>query len=196
MHELDAEVTIDPIRAQLAPYAMLIKLGVALVCALALFIGGCNHGAAKWETKYNDEVRAHTDDNIEWEAIVEGIAERTRKAESAAKLASEQAAAERKANDKRFEEKSNEADKARDALAAALRNGSARLRPEWACPASRPAEGGAATAAGRQDGDAELRATREGSVLDSIDDGKLADRWIIWLQAELIATRMACGVPP
>ena len=73
-------INIDPIRVAIAPYMLLIKLGLAAVLAASMFIGGCNHGADKWQTKYDDEVRARAHDNIEWETIVEGIAERTRKA--------------------------------------------------------------------------------------------------------------------
>lgn len=189
-------MNIDPIRAAIAPYALLIKVGVALVCGLVLFIGGCNHGSAKWESKYADEVRAREHDNIEWEAIVEGIAERTRAAAAAAKKASELAKAERDTNNERFKELTDEAAKARSDLARALRAGTVQLRPEWTCPAARSTQGGTGTAAGGQDAAADLRATREGAVLDSIDDAKYADRWVGWLQSELISTRQACGVIP
>ena len=187
-------INLDPIRAAVAPYALLIKTGVALLCALVLFVGGCNHGSAKWQGKYDEEVRAREHDNIAWEAIVEGIAERTRKAAEDAKRASEMAKAERQTNDQRFKEKADEADKARADLAAALRNGSARLRPEWSCPSAGSAQGGTAADTGRQAGEAGLRRTREEAISDDIADHDRADNWITWLQSDLIATRKACGL--
>lgn len=189
-------INFDPIRATVAPYMLLIKLGLLVVLAASMFIGGCNHGAAKWKGKYEDEVRAREHDNIAWEAIVETHAERTRKAAEDAKRASQMAKAERQTNDQRFKEKADEADKARADLATALRNGTARLRPEWSCPAARPTEGGTVAAAGGQDGEAELRRTREGAISDDIADHDRADNWITWLQSELISTRTACGVAP
>lgn len=187
-------INIDPIRAAAAPYMLLIKLGLVVVLAASMFIGGCSHGADKWQTKYDEEVRAREHDNIEWETIVEGIAERTRKAAEDAKRASATAKAERQTNDQRFKEKTDEADKARADLAAALRNGSARLRPEWSCPAARPAEGGTVATAGGEDGEAGLRRTREEAISDDIADHDRADNWITWLQTDLIATRKACGL--
>lgn len=195
MHELDAEVTIDPIRVQLAPYAMLIKLGVALVCALVLFVSGCNHGANKWEAKFNAEVAAHQATKDEHARVVRGLAERTKALAAQAKAASTAAKAARKFNDQRFEDAEREADRAKRDLRNHLLRGTGpvRLRDEWTCPAPRSAEGEAGPAAGRQDAGAELRAA---GAADLVAAGDAADRWIGWLQAELITTRMACGVPP
>ena len=189
-------MNIDPIRATLAPYALLLKLGAALALATALFIGGCNHGSAKWEGKYDDEVAAHKATKVEHKGVMNRLAEMTKVAAAKAKAASEQAKAERTANNRRFEESEREAERAQRDLAAALRRGTVRLRPEFSCPAAGPAQGGAATAAGRQDGDAEIRRAREGAVLGAIADADHADRWIGWLQAELTSTRTACGVTP
>lgn len=189
-------MNLNPLRTAVAPYADLVKIGV-LLSALALIAWFFyDMGSDSWQGKYDTEAAAHLATKAEHKAIIGQLAEMTRVAADKAKLASQQAAAERKTNDQRFEEMEREAAKSKRDLRAALRAGTVKLRPEWACPAPRPAEGGAATVAGRQDGDAELRATREGSVLDSIDDGKLADRWIRWLQVELISTRTACGVTP
>ena len=180
-------MSIDAIRAAAAPYALLIKVGIAVVLALALFIGGCNHGTAKWKDKHDDAVAAH-------KAVLDDLAAKTRAAADKAKAASVKAKAERAANNDRFRESEREAERAQRDLAAALRRGDVRLRPEWTCPAPGPSEGGAGAATGRQDGEAELRRAREGAVLAAIADADHADRWIGWLQAELTSTRTACGV--
>lgn len=189
-------MNIDPIRATLAPYALLVKLGLACVLAAAMFIGGCNHGAEKWEGKYDDEVAAHKATKAEHKGVLNRLAEMTKAAAAKAKAASEQANAERAANDKRFKESEREAERAQRDLAAALRRGTVRLRDEWTCPAAGPAQGGAATPAGGQDAAADLRRAREGAVLATVADADHADRWIGWLQAELKSTRTACGVTP
>jgi hypothetical protein len=189
-------MNLDPIRAAIAPYALLIKLGLVAVLAISMFIGGCNHGAAKWQGKYKAEVAERMYDQIEIETILEQHAENTRAADAKAKADSARAAADRKANDQRHKELTHEAAKARAALAAALRNGTARLRPEFACAAPGSAEGGTAAAAGGQDDQAGLRRAREEAISDDIADHDRADHWIGWLQADLIATRTACGVTP
>lgn len=184
-------ITLDPIKAALAPYMLAIKAAVLLLA----FIGGCSHGAGKWKGKYEDEARAREHDNIAWESIVESIAERTRAAAAAAKQASELAKSERAANNERFKELTDEAEQARSDLAAALRRGTGpvRLRDEWACAAPRSAEGGTGSVASRQDAGADLRAA---GAADLVAAGDAADRWIGWLQSELISTRKACGVDP
>lgn len=189
-------MNLNPLRAAVAPYADLVKIGV-LLSALALIAWFFyDMGRDRWQGKYESERSAHITTKDQHAATLQWLADKTKVAADKAKAASQQAAAERKTNDQRFEEMEREAAKSKRDLRAALRAGTVKLRPEWACPAPRPAQGEAATVAGRQDGDAELRAAREGSVLDAIDDGKLADRWIRWLQVELISTRTACGVTP
>lgn len=186
-------MTLDPIKAAIAPYALLIKCGLALLLVGSLFVGGCNHGASKWRGKYDAEVAAHKADNASHARVLADLSDKTKAAETAAKLASDVAIAERTANNKRFQEAKDEAAKARNALAGALRAGRVRLRDEWTCPAARPAEGEAGAASGRQDAAAELRAT---GAADLVAAGAAADRWIGWLQSELITTRTACGVVP
>jgi len=189
-------MTLDPIKAAVAPYALLIKCGLALLLAASLFIGGCNHGAGKWKAKYDDEVRAHEADEIDNEALLDALSNRAKAAEAAAKEAGAQAAREREAADDQFNKSKQESDHEIAGLRAALRRGTVQLRPEFACPAARPAEGETPAASGRQDGEADLRRTREGAILDDIADHDAADRWIEWLQADAVATRKACGVVP
>lgn len=194
MHAVGIRVILDPIRTAVAPYALLIKAGVVLALAATLFIGGCNHGAGKWKGKYDDEVRAHEADEIDNEALLDALDKRAKAAEAAAKEASAQAARDRKAADDQFNKAKQESDHEIAGLRRALRTGTVRLRPEFACPAARPAEGEPGTAAGGQDGEAELRRTREGAILDAIGDADHSDSWIYWLQSELISTRKACGL--
>ena len=183
-------INIDPIRAAIAPYALLIKLGLVVVLAVSMFIGGCSHGAAKLDA----EEAAHKATKAAHKGVIDNLAALTKAAADKAKAASVVAKGERKANDKRFEDAKHEAAKARSDLARALRAGTVQLRPEFACPAARPAESGAAAAAGGQDADADLRPAREGAILDAIADADEADRWIGWLQDEVTSTRKACNL--
>lgn len=180
-------MNFDPI----LPYLNFIKAGAAVLCAGLLFVGGCNHGASKWEGKYDTEVAARKADKASHKAVIAGLADLTRIAADKAKAASKQASDDRKANDQRFKDSEHEADQAKRELARALRAGTVRLRDEWACPAPRASQGGAAGTASRQDAGADLRAAGAASLVAA---GDAADRWIGWLQAELISTRTACGV--
>lgn len=185
-------MTLDPIR----PYLSAIKAGAIVLAFALVWWHGFDTGRDRWHGKFDTEAAAHKADNAAHAAVLADLADKTRVAETAAKLASDVAKAERRANNKRFEEAKDEAATARKALADALRAGRVRLREEWTCPASRSAEGAAGYAAGGQDADAQLRRAREGAVLDAIGDADAADRWIGWLQSELISTRTACGVTP
>ena len=178
-------MNLDAIRAAAAPYTLLIKAGLVLVVGVALFVGGCNRGAAKWKGKHDAAVAEH-------KAVLDNLARLTREAAGKAKVASQKVKADRIAADQRFRESEREADLAQRDLAAALRRGSVSLRPEWSCPPARPAAGGTAGAARGQDGEAAVRRAREGAILDAIADADHADRWIVWLQSELTGTREAC----
>lgn len=181
-------ISIDPIRAAVAPYALAIKVGLVFVLACAMFIGGCNHGQANLA----DEVAAHKATKHAHAAVLADLADKTRAAANKARAASEAARNERKSADKRFEDAKDEAAAARRDLARALRRGAVQLRPEFTCDPARPTEGQAGSAAGGQDGSTGLREAREGAILDSIGDADHADRWIGWLQSELTSTRKAC----
>lgn len=100
------------------------------------------------------------------------------------------------ADDKRRKEKAD-AIARKDAVIADLRAGRLQLRPEWQCQT--PAAGGEGSAhvaepASSAGGNAGLAAVREESAGAFVQDGRDADSWIVWLQTELIATRVACGV--
>ena len=182
-------INVDPLR----PYLWLIKAGAIVLAILVVFGLGWNRGADRWQGKFDGEVAAHKATKSEHARVIRDLADKTKAVAAKAKAAGEQAKADRKAADQRFKEATDEAAKARTALARALRDGSVRLREEWTCPAAGPAEGGAAATAGRQDANADLRA--EGAA-DLVAAGKAADNWIVWLQSELISTRTACGVSP
>lgn len=180
---------LDPLR----PYLSAIKAGAVLLLALFMFIGGCNHGANKWQGKHDAEVTAHKATKAAHATVLRDLATKTKAAEAAVKAAGEKAKADRQANDERFKDARHEADQAKRDLARALRNGSVRLRDEWACPAARPAEGDVADLATGQDASADLRAAGAANLVGNADH---ADRWIVWLQSELTSTRKACGADP
>jgi hypothetical protein len=182
-------------RATAAPYALLLKLGAVLALAGVLVGYGYHRGAQRWEGKYAAEVADHKATKDEHARVLGQLAEAARAAADKAKAAARQARQDRAANDKRYEDAQHEAEQARRDLRNALRRGTGpdRLRPEWTCPAAGPAQGGAAGAAGRQDAAADLRAA---GAADLVAAGAAADRWITWLQSELISTRTACGAGP
>ena len=168
------------------PYAA----GAVLLAVLAVFAFGWNRGADKWKGRYNDEVAAHKATRAQHKAVLDDLATKARAAADKAKQASEQAKADRKTNDQRYEDARDEADRAKRDLAAALRRGTTRLQDHWACGVPGAAEGGAPAAAGRQDAGARLR---QESAVRIVGAGDEADRWIAWLQAELTSTRKTCA---
>jgi len=188
-------MNLDPIRAAIEPYLLLIKLALVVVLAASMFIGGCSHGAAKWEGKYDAEVAAHKATKAEHARVIRQLADQAKAVAAKAKAASAAAAAARKTHDQRFEDAKHEADRAKRDLRDALRRGTGaiRLQDHWTCAVRGPTAGGFAVAAGRQDAAADLRAA---GAADLVAAGDHADRWIVWLQSELTSTRTACGATP
>ena len=184
------------VRAAVAPYALLLKLGLLLALVAGLVGYGYHRGAARWEGKYHDEAAAHAATKAAHARVLRELADAAREVARKAKAAEAQAKQERTANDKRYKDAQHDADQARHQLRDALRRGTGpvRLRPEWTCPAPGPGEGTTGPAAGGQDADADVRRARADAISDDIADHDHADRWITWLQAELISTRKACGV--
>ena len=173
-------MNIAPIRDAVAPYALLIKTGVALVLAATLFIGGCNHGQAKLA----DEQAAHKATKAAHAAVLKDLAEKTQAAANKARAASEGARKDRQAADQKLKGAQREAQRNADLLAAALRDGKRRLSPVWACDSSGSGAGGAAShagqagAAGRYDSAARIIAAgdADAAVIDWLWDGWMADR--------------------
>ena len=130
-------MTLDPIKAAVAPYMLAIKAGIAVLLLLTAFIGGCQVNAGKLA----DEQAAHKATKASHAVVLRDLANKTKAAEDAVKAAGEQAKAYRQANDERFKDARHEADQAKRELARALRAGTVRLRDEFTCPAARPAEG-------------------------------------------------------
>lgn len=188
-------VSIDPIRAAVAPYLGIIRAVVILLLVLGLVWRGYSWGSHRWEAKFDAEVAAHKATKAEFNRMTRDLAERTKALAAQARAASTAAKAARKTNDQRFEDAEREADRAKRDLRDALRRGTGpvRLRDEWTCGRPGAGQGDVAAPAGGQDADADLRAA---GAADLVAAGKRADNWIIWLQSELISTRTACGFGP
>lgn len=177
-------LNIDPIKAAIAPYMLLIKVGMILVLGATLFIGGCNRGADKWEGKYDNEVAAHKADNAAHKATLDTLAELTKATEAKAKAASEAVKADQLAANKRYEDATHEAKRNADALAAALRAGKQRLSATWTCPAagstgsSAAASSGQAGSSGQYDSVARIvaAADADAAAMNLLWDGWMADR--------------------
>ena len=164
----------------------IIKACAVLALGALLWLHGAHKGAEAWKAKLAAVNAAH-------KATLDDLAAKTARAARLADEASKAAAIERQANDKRFDDAQAQADKAERDLAAALRAGTERLQPWWSCDRPGSAEGDAATAAGGDDGYADVRSAGAASLIAAADH---ADRWIGWLQGELTSTRKACGVEP
>lgn len=174
-------------------YGVLTRWGAALLflalCCGALVKCGYTRGAEGLA----EERAAHKATKQHYSDVLADLAEKTARAARLTEEASKAAAIERQANDKRYDDAQAQADKAERDLAAALRAGTERLQPWWGANCPGAAEGDAASAAGGQDAAADLRAASASRVVGIADR---ADRWIGWLQAELISTRKACEVTP
>jgi hypothetical protein len=142
-------MNIDPIRAAIAPYALLIKAGALVAAVLLVFALGWNRGADRWHGKYEGERRAHAATRAQHAATLRRLAEQTAAVARKAKAASVQVKADRKAADDKLKDATHEAKRNAAALAAALRAGQQRLSSTWACPAAGSAAGGAAGDAGQ-----------------------------------------------
>lgn len=149
---------------------------VAIMCGLAYWKGGQRERTAHAETK-----RQHA-------AVLRDLADRAAEVARRAEEASKLAARERAANDLRFTEQRDESNREIADLRRRLRSGELSLQPWWTCPASGSGAGDAADPAGGQDAGADLRTER---ALEIVSDADHADRWIGWLQSELVSTREA-----
>lgn len=185
---------LDPLRTAVEPYLGIIRAVLILLLVIGLVWRGYSWGSQRWEAKFDGEVAAHKATKADFKRMTRDLADRTKALAAKAKAASTAAKAARKTNDQRFEDAEREADRAKRDLRDALRRGTGpmRLRDEWACGGPGAGQGDAAAASGGQDAAADLRAA---GAADLVAAGDAADRWIVWLQSELITTRTACGIP-
>ena len=182
-------MNIDPLR----PYLSAIKAGAVVIGVLLVFAFGYNRGADKWQGKFDGEVAAHKATKAAHKGVIDNLAQLTKAAESKAKTASAAVKRDQAQADRRYKDATNEAKRNAADLRAALRSGKQRLSDTWACSAA-TSNGDAADLAGRQDERADLR---EAGAVNLIAAADHADRWIEWLQSEIISTRkalMAAGV--
>lgn len=179
----------DPLK----PYVDLIRWGVALLLVMLLLLAGHQWGAGSWKAKEAEtaaalarEHAAHQATKKSQAAQLEQLAAATAAVAAKAKAASNALAADRAANDNRYNQAVANAKRARSDLAAALRRGDLQLQPWWSYDPTGALTGGPGPIAGGQDGYAELRTA---GLLAGVQDGADADAWITWLQTELVNTR-------
>jgi len=177
-------MNLDPLR----PYADLLRWGAAALLVVLLVALSYRWGGSHWRGEYQAEARARATENAQHAATLQQLADATVAVAEKAKAASTALAADRQANDTRFQKAQDDAKRAQRDLAAALRRGTVQLRPEWSCGATGPGAGGAAALARGQDAAADLRAAGAANL---IAGAARADAWIDWLQRELIDTRQA-----
>ncbi len=174
---------LDPLR----PYLGLIRIGLYLAVASALFIGGCQHGKSSQEAKttaVQDQFAAYKAQMVE---LTNQVAIATERARQEYHAKSAEAA-------RNYEDGRKSAEQHQTTLVADLRAGNLRLRSEWAACMSAPRANQAGAAVAGNDGAAAVPPEAFGRVLRVGDD---ADLQVRWLQAELMATRKlaeACGV--
>lgn len=174
---------LDPIR----PYLAVIRVGLYVGVAGALFIGGCQHGKSSQEAK-TAEVQANFD------AYRDKMVALTKQVAAASELARQEYNSKSAEAARNYADGRNSAEEHQTTLVADLRAGNVRLRSEWAACMSAPAEGQTGSAVRGNDAAAPVPPEALGRVLRTGDD---ADLQVAWLQAELMATRKlaeSCGV--
>ena len=173
-------------------HAMLARIGGAAVIAALLVGFGWYQGGKSARADLNQEQASHRATKAHYTGILLKLRDLTAEAARKAKAASDAVKRDRAENDQRFEEKTHESDRTIADLQRRLRDGTVRLQPWWEAGASQhcPAAGAgdAAAVAGGQDGYADLR---HADALANVRDADAADRWIEWLQFELVSTREA-----
>ena len=171
---------LDPLR----PYADLIRWGLIALLAALLVVAGYRWGATHWKGEYAAEVQAHADDNAAHAATMQQLADAAAAVAAKAKAASEALATSRRDTDTQYQKALNDAKRAQNDLAAALRRGDVQLQPQWSCDSASPITGGAATdaiqasSAGRFNSAARIvgAADADAAVIDWLWNGWLADR--------------------
>lgn len=149
--------------------------GVALLSVL--WLHGCHYGRS-------GERDAHAQTKAAHAAVLRELADKAKVVADKALRASEAVAASAAAADEKLKERTDEANRLRGELSAALRRGDLRLQDRWACPVPGAGEGEAgadareADAAGRYDSAARIVAAGEqdAATIDWLWDRWMADR--------------------
>lgn len=170
---------------------------LALVLLLGSAAGVQTLRLARAEAATAHEQAAHSATKAQHAESARELAEMTAAvARSVRALEATYSAESAAAADKFQREKANAIAK-KDRVIADLHAGALQLQPWWECETAGIAgdlADPAITATPSGDvGRAELRAA---SLAEGVQDGAVADSWIRWLQAELIATRKAVGASP
>lgn len=168
--------------------ALIIKACAVLALVAVVWLHGHNKGADKWEGKYDTEVAAHKATKQGHATVLADLAAKTKAVATAVKAANAQYKTDRATNDATHKEDLAHAKSNRAATVRALRAGTLQLQDHRTGYQPFGAPGAAFTAAGGQDGYADLRFQAAAEDVQDADD---ADAWIGWLQRELIATRTA-----
>lgn len=174
------------------------------VCAIAaaLILGGFlvyGRGHAAGVESMQDDVQAakaeHQKDLADHARVLREHAERAAHVADLARAAQTTYIEDRAAAARKHELELAHANAEKERLIAGHRTGAVQLQPWWECPSILPAGGsfsGADVAGGGPQADAGA-VLRAASLAEGVQDGIAADAWIHNLQAELIATRKACG---
>ncbi len=174
---------IDPLR----PYLGLIRVGLYVSVASALFIGGCHMGKSS-EKANTAKVQSQFDAyKTKMVALTRQVADATERARQEYNDKSAEAA-------RNYEDGRKSAEQHQTTLVADLRAGNVRLRSEWAACMFAPRKDQAGPAVRGADAAPAVPAEAFARVLRVGDD---ADNQVRWLQAELMATRKlaeSCGV--
>lgn len=156
-----------------------IRTLVGLGLLACVWLHGCSVGKGGERGAHQATKAAHAE-------VLRGLADKARVAADKALRASEAVAASAAAADQKLRERTDEANRLRGDLAAALRRGDVRLQDRWACPVPGAGEGSAgadareADAAGRYDSAGRIVAAGE-------QDAAVID----WLWARWSADRQA-----
>lgn len=189
-----------PIPAKASELAVraLIWGGVIVAFSAVVYSWGHRNGVRSMETPLAQEKASHAKDLSDHAQVLREYSERAAHVADLARQAQTTFVQDRDAAARKHEQELAHAAAEKDRLIAGYRAGTVQLQPWWECPSVLPAAGsaiGADFAGYRPEVDAGA-AIRAASLAEGVQDGIAADAWILNLQAELTATRHACGVGP
>lgn len=189
-----------PIPAKVSEALVRGLVGVAAIAVVvALAYGwGRGNGVESMEKPLAEERAAHAKDLAEHALVLREHAERAAHVADLARQSQTTFITERESARSAHKQELKDALARKDRIIAGLRTGALQLQPWWECPSVLPAAGSVigADAAGdgsRADEGAYLRAAGHA---ENIYQFARADTWIRSLQAEVTATRKACGANP
>lgn len=187
-----------PAKASEVAVRALIWIGAVAAFSAVIYSWGHRNGVRSMEIPLAQEKAAHAKDVADHAQVLRDYSERAAHVADLARQAQTTFIQDRADAARRHEQELAHAAAEKNRLIAGYRAGAVQLQPWWECPSVLPAAGSAIRTdlAGTGRGADAGAAVRAASLAEGVQDGIAADAWIRNLQAELTATRKACGARP